>query len=167
MPEPTDIPREFHSEYEERPFQSCTRCGEMLAEIAEGYQVFKLYRGGEAIYEYALCHPCHAGAVREFSVESRQRLEAYHRQRVSLNLGRGKCAVCGNARGEGGEPEFSLTAACQGHRLLHALMVCGLCRQEMQSLLSKETRKVWDRFVNENLPGVPAGSIAPSELVPV
>src|SRR5688572_17890380 len=57
---PTEIPAEFHSEYEGRPFQSCTRCGEMLSEIAEGYQIFKLFRRGEAIYEYALCHPCHA-----------------------------------------------------------------------------------------------------------
>src|SRR5688572_28977540 len=94
-----DIPPEFHSEYEDRPFQSCTRCGEMLSAIAEGYQIFKLYRRGEPIYEYALCSPCHAGVVREFSAESRVRLEEFHRQRVSLNLGRWKCAVCGNARG--------------------------------------------------------------------
>lgn len=163
---PSDIPREFHSDYEGRPFQTCTRCGEMLAQIAEGYQIFKLFRQGEAIYEYVLCHPCHAGIVEQFSGESRERLEEFHRQRVSLHLGRWKCAVCGNARGEEGEREFSLTGACQGHRLIHELMLCGGCRHEMQGLLSRETRGVWDRFVDENLPGVPAGVIAPSDLVP-
>ena len=170
MPDsPTDIPRELHSEYEERPFQSCTRCGEMLEEIADGYQLFKLYRRGEAIYEYALCHPCHGGVVQQFSVESKLRLAEFHHQRVSLNLGRCRCAVCGNARGEDGEEEFSLTAACRGRRLIHELMVCGRCRREMQSLLSSHTREVWDRFVSENFPGVPGDSttpVSPLELVP-
>ncbi|HEX2750506.1 MAG TPA: hypothetical protein VHM91_21045 [Verrucomicrobiales bacterium] len=166
MPSPSDIPREFHSEYEERPFQSCTRCGEMLEEITGGYQIFKLYQGSEAIYEYALCHPCHAGVIKKFSRESRERLAEFHRQRVSLNLGRWRCAVCGNSRGEEGEAEFSLSAACQARSLIHELMVCGACRREMQSLLSPETRKVWDRFVDENLPGLPANSISPADLVP-
>lgn len=167
MPDsPTDIPREFHSEYEERPFQSCNRCGEMLAEIGNGYQIFKLYRRSEPIYEYALCHPCHSGVVEEFSAESKERLELFHRQRVSLNLGRWTCAVCGNARGEDGEEEFSISGACLGRRLIHDLMVCGACRHEMQGLLSRHTREVWERFVDENLPGVPAGTISPLELVP-
>ena len=165
----SDIPREFHSEYEERPFQSCTRCGEMLEEIADGYQLFKLYRRGEAIYEYALCHPCHTGVVKQFSDESKERLAEFHEHRVTLNLGRWKCAVCGNARGEDGEEEFSLTAACRARRLIHELMICGVCRREMQSLLSRETREVWDRFVDDNFPGVPEGTtapVSPLELVP-
>src|SRR5436190_18617431 len=96
--ESDNIPPELHSEYEERPFQTCSRCGEMLAEIPDGYQIFKLYRRGEAIYEYTLCHPCHTGLISEFSTESRQRLAEFHRQRISLNLGRHRCAVCGNDR---------------------------------------------------------------------
>lgn len=163
----SDIPRELHSEYEERPFQSCTRCGETLAEIPEGFQLFKLFRRGEAIYEYALCHPCHTGLVAGFSAESRQRLEEFHATRVSLNLGRVKCAVCGDARGADGE--YSLTAACQGRELIHALMICCECRRDMQSLLSKQTREVWDRFVSDNLAGAPAGTftpVSPLELVP-
>ena len=163
----TDIPRELHSEYEERPFQTCTRCGELLCEIAEGYQLFKLYRRGEAIYEYALCHPCHAGLLREFSHESRQRLAEFHAQRMTLNLGRMRCAVCGHDRAE--DEEFSLTAACQGTGLVHALMVCGPCRRGMHDLLSKHTREVWERFVNDNLAGAPEGTltpVSPLELVP-
>jgi hypothetical protein len=161
-----DIPPEFHSEYEGRPFQTCTRCGEMLAEIADGYQVFKLFRRGEPIYEYAVCHPCHSGIVREFSDESRRRLEEFHRDRISLNLGRWTCAVCGDARDEDAAREFSITGACQGHRLVHDLMICGGCRHEMDSLLSHQTREVWDRFVEENLPGVPAGTMVPGDLIP-
>jgi hypothetical protein len=161
----SEIPSEFHSEYEGRPFRTCTRCGEMLEEIAGGYQIFKLYRNGEAIYEYALCHPCHAGVLAEFSAESRRRLAEFHRERVSLNLGRWTCAVCGNGRGE--DREFSISGACEGRRLIHELMVCGRCRVGMEALLSRETRDVWNRFVDENFPGIPANAITPGDLVPV
>ena len=137
----------------------------MLEEIAEGYQIFKLWRRGEVIYEYALCDPCNAGIIAEFSAESRQRLEDFHRERVSLNLGRWKCAVCGNDRAE--DAEFSLSASCTGRRLIHELMICGGCRHEMQSLLSTQTREVWERFLSENFPAPPAGSILPMELLPV
>ncbi len=163
---PPGIPPELHSEYEGRPFHTCTRCGEMLREIPEGYQIFKLYRKGETIYEYVLCHPCHSGLVDRFSQESRTRLADFYRQRVSMHLGRGKCAVCGDTRSEAGAEEFSLTAACKGDQLVHDLMVCGPCRVEMQSLLSRETRGVWDRFVEDNLPGAPSGAISPYDLVP-
>ena len=49
-------------------------------------------------------------------------------------------------------------------------MICGGCRREMLSLLSKQTREVWMRFVNENLAGSPSGTVtpvSPLELVPV
>jgi len=162
------IPPELQSDYEGRPFRCCTRCGESLADVPEGYQLFKLFRHGEAIYEYALCHPCHAGLLADFSQESRQRFAEFHAQRVTLNLGTGRCAVCGNGREE--DEEHSLTGACQGTALRHALMICGPCRREMQSLLSKQTRGVWERFVEENLAGAPPGTVtpvSPLELVPV
>jgi hypothetical protein len=139
----------------------------MLSEIPEGYQIFKLCRRGGTICEYALCHFCHADAVREFSGESRARLAEFHERRVSLDLGRHACAVCGDARSEVSSGEFALTGACRGLRLVHELMICGGCHREMQSLLSRESRGVWDRFVNENLPGVPAGAALPGGLLPV
>jgi hypothetical protein len=155
----SDIPHELHSEYEERPFQSCTRCGESLADVPEGYQLFKLYRRAEPIYEYALCHPCHAGLLAEFSDESRVRLAEFHTQSMTLNLGARRCAVCGHDRAE--DEEYSLTAACEGTALRHVLMVCGPCRRDMREMLSKHTREVWDRFVNDNLAGAPAGTLTP------
>ncbi len=164
----SDIPPELHSEYEGRPFRSCTRCGESLADVPEGYQLYKLFRRGEAIYEYALCHPCHAGLLADFSEESRRRLAEFHAQRVTLHLGPRRCAVCGNGREE--DEEYSLTAACERAGLRHALMICGPCRREMQALLSRSTREVWDRFVSENLAGAPSGTVtpvSPLELLPV
>jgi hypothetical protein len=161
------VPEEFFSEYEKRAFQSCTRCGEYLPAVEEGYQICKLFRDAEAIYEYALCHPCHLGVVRQFSQESRQRLELYYSEHVAMNLGRHQCAVCGNERYAQGEVEFSITGAFRGREMLHELMMCGCCKASMAALLSPETRQVWDDFVRDNLPGLPAESPSPSELIPV
>lgn len=162
-----EIPAELHSAYEERPFQSCTRCGEALAAMESGYQIFKLFEGGEVIYEYAVCQPCHTGVMDQFSEHSRARMAGYHSQRVTLNLGPHLCAVCGNERGEDGEPQYALSAACEGTSLRQSLMFCGGCLQEMQALLSPETRRTWQRFVDENLPGVPPEAISPAGLVTV
>jgi hypothetical protein len=163
----SDIPSELHSVYEDRPFRSCTRCGESLAEVPEGYQLFKLFLRGEVLCEYALCHHCHAGLLADFSAESRRHLADYHAQRMALNLGSRRCAVCGHDRMDDGE--YSLTAACEGTKMRHVLMVCGPCRRDMQSLLSRETRDVWDRFVSENFAGAPpdlATPVSPLELMP-
>jgi hypothetical protein len=159
------IPRELHSEYEERPFQSCTRCGESLAAVPEGYQIFKLFERSEVTYEYTLCAPCHGGLMEQFSEHSRARMADFHQQRVTLNLGAHLCAVCGNERGEAGEPQFALSAACEGGTLRHCLMLCGGCLREMQALLSPETRRTWQRFVTDNLPGLPPESVTPGGLV--
>lgn len=159
-------PDEFLSAYTDGRFTHCTRCGETLADMPEGYQISKRFSGTEPVYEFALCHPCHAGVVAEFSGESRDRLDTFHREHVSLNLGRFRCAVCGVAREVMKCRDYSITGAFQGPECIHELMFCGLCNQEMQSLMSTKTRQVWDRFVDDNLPGVPADSLTPTELVP-
>ena len=67
---PEKIPFELYSEYEDRPFHTCTRCGETLMDFDEGYHVAKIVKNGEAIFEYALCFSCHSGMISEFSSES-------------------------------------------------------------------------------------------------
>ncbi len=162
-----EIPAELRSDYGDQPFQCCTRCGEGVEDMPEGYQISKLVRDRETIYEYALCHDCHTGLLAKFSAESRRRIELFHNEHVSLNMRELHCAVCGRERSQ--HAEYALTAACIHDRVIHQLMVCGPCRREMDSLLSPETRQVWDQFINENLPGVPATVPAPSplELLPV
>jgi hypothetical protein len=162
------IPRELHSDYEDRPFQSCTCCGESLAEVPGGYQISKLLTAsGETLYEYAICAPCHGGVMEQFSEHSRARMDGFHATRVTLNLGPQLCAVCGSERGENGEQQYALSAACEARRLRHCLMFCGACLREMQSLLSPETQRTWQRFVDDHLPGVPPECVSPTGLVPV
>ena len=59
------IPEEMYSEYESRPFKTCTRCGETLFDFREGFRISKVYRKGEVLFEYALCAPCFLGILEE------------------------------------------------------------------------------------------------------
>ena len=52
--------------------------------------------------------------------------------------------------------EFAVVGACLADMLLDINLVCGPCIESMNGLVSKKTRDVWDRFVQENFPGVPS-----------
>lgn len=162
------IPREYHSEYEDRPFQACTRCGESLADVADGYQIVKYWHNGETTYEYAICHACHEGLLREISNESRERLEKFHAEHFNARRGRERCAVCGCLDDEIPQQEFSRTAFVVGENLQTEILVCGQCTQRMQELMSEHTRGVWERFLAENFPTAPSGELPePTILVKI
>ncbi len=163
----TPIPRELYSEYEERPFRSCTRCGESLLEFAEGYQVAKIFKRGETVFEYALCGPCHRGLIDEFSDESKRRLEDYYNEHMQPGLGGEVCGICAQHRDQLHDPEFALGAMCNGSSLLETFMLCNACMEKTNELVSEKTRGIWGDFINDNFPGVPA-NFAPDPLgVPI
>lgn len=163
---PTPIPEELHSEYEERAFKSCTRCGETLEDFDDGFQIAKVFRGGEAVFEYALCAPCHTGLVDDFSVESRKTLEQFYRENMKPGLGAQVCGICATARTDLSQPEFALGAACRGSYLLEAFMVCSDCMEKTNALVSKETQDKWGDFIDDNFPGVPADALPDPAGVP-
>ncbi len=156
---PQPIPTELHSDYEERPFRICTRCGETLCDFVEGYQIAKVFRRGEVVFEYALCAPCHTGLVDEFSDESRQTLEKFYHENITIGLGSEACAICRCGRADLAEPEFTLGAVCHGTELLESLMICGACAEKSGSFISKKTQEVFGDFINDNFPGVPADAL--------
>lgn len=166
-PEPAPIPKEFYSEYEERPFRTCTRCGESLADFLEGYQVAKIVRRGEVVFEYALCGPCHKGLVNEFSEESRRTLEAYYAENMTPGLGANTCGICGRDRSELADPEFALGGACHGDCLIEAFMICAACMEKTNALISKKTQGIWGDFINDNFPGVPADFVPDPAGIPI
>lgn len=156
------IPKELYSEYEERPFRCCTRCGESLADFEEGYKISKVVKNGETIFEYALCFHCLEGIMEDSSEESRERLMRFQMERMREGVsGMEDCALCDNTRKSMKKPEFALEAGCQGLGVLEIRMICMPCMEEMSELVSKKTRDSWSRFVEENFPGVPV-DFAPS-----
>jgi len=164
----TEVPKELHSEYEGRPFQSCTRCGETLADFEDGYQISKIYRAGECVMEYAICTPCHSAMVADYSEDSREKMEKFQDENVQIGLGLNTCAVCNTARDDSNPlTEYGLGAICVGSVLAHDMMVCGVCSERMQALISKETRDSRDRFIGENFPCAPNESMPEPSGVPM
>lgn len=155
-PEPQPIPRELHSEYTERPFRHCSRCGETLADFEGGFQISKAFKKGECVFEYALCDHCRTGLMEDFSEESRARLMEFQNEKVSFDRGLDGCSVCGIARSNSPTKEFVVTGICEHDKLIHGMMVCGKCGEITQELISTHTRDTWRRFIADNFPGPPA-----------
>jgi hypothetical protein len=156
-PEGQAIPELLHSFYEERPFLTCTRCGESLAEFEEGYRISKNFKRGEIIIEYALCLPCLERMLEESSEESKRNLARFQEERLrEVASGFEQCSFCERTRAEARGDEFGLAGVCRGDRLLDSAMICIDCIEDMHAELSEETKDVWRRFRDENFPGVPA-----------
>ncbi|MCB1227425.1 MAG: hypothetical protein KDK99_16525 [Verrucomicrobiales bacterium] len=160
-PSAQPIPRELHSEYEERPFHTCTRCGESLADFAGGYQISKSFKRGECVFEFALCDHCRTALMAEFSEESKRRLATHQEEHLTMDRGLSHCAGCGAKRDDSGLKEFVVSGMCEGDALLHSLLLCGDCGDGVQQQLSKATRDTWRRFVNDNFPGPPPADALP------
>ncbi len=165
--EPNPIPEELHSEYEERPFRICTRCGETLSDFDEGYQIAKVFKQGEAIFEYALCGPCHSSMVDEFSSETREAMEQFYAEHLTSGLGLSSCAICGIDRSLAPGNEFTLAAVCHHNEMVESLMICFECMEKSNALVSEQTRDVWRRFIDDNFPGVPADAVPDPSGIPV
>lgn len=149
------IPEILHSLYEERPFVSCTRCGESLVDFPDGYRISKEFRRGDVILEYALCMPCLQRMFEESSEESKQNLARFHEEHFTGLLGMGRCAFCTKSQAEVTDGEFSIAGICEGSDLLDSAMVCNECTEAMHAVLSEQTTRTWRRFREENFPGVP------------
>ncbi len=165
--EPPPIPPELYSEYEERPFKCCSRCGESLSDFEGGFQVSKAYKRGECVFEYAICDHCRVALMEEFSDESKKKLMAFQNDQVSLDRGLESCSVCGISRSGSPMTEFVITGICEHDRLMHGMMVCGKCGEKTQELISSSTRGTWRRFISENFPGPPADVLPEPVGVPV
>lgn len=149
------IPEVLHSFYEDRPFVSCTRCGESLADFEEGYRISKNFKKGEVIIEYALCFPCLERMMDEASEESKRRLAEFQEERFRDISGFRECSLCERTLVEARNNEYGLVGVCRGHELHDSAMICLDCMEDMSEIISVETRSNWDRFREENFPGVP------------
>lgn len=156
LPDHSPIPKELFSFYQERPFVSCTRCGESLADFPDGYRISKNFKKGEVLIEYALCMPCLAGMLDEASDESKRKLAEFQERHFRDISGFEECALCPRTRGEARNEEFGLVGVCQGDAMVDSALICLDCMEAMNNVLSEETRQTWDRFRQENFPGVPS-----------
>jgi hypothetical protein len=152
---PEPVPPLLHSAFSEAPFRSCSVCGEDLLASSVPYQVQKVWRHGQVVFEMAVCARCGARLLREFSQESMARMQDFVTQRYRPNLPIAVCHFCGAIIPADGE--YEIGAACSGSLLLKpVIVVCAACNSGLQEKLSRKTREAWGDFVERNFPGVPS-----------
>jgi hypothetical protein len=156
------VPRELWSDYEEGPFATCSVCGRALTGL---YQIQKVSNKRETILEMACCMECGQSLVSEFSTTSMNAIREFLTAHLDMSRGLELCAICGAPyrRAE----TVSASAACSRDRLvLPVIRVCGTCEEAIQELLSEQTRRAHDDFLNRTFPGVPAGlDLAPTIFI--
>ncbi len=161
---PTPIPDLLHSAYAEEPFRRCTVCN---ADLHDGrlYEIQKVFRGKEAIFEMAVCQKCGESVAEEFSEESITRIRRFLTERFRPSSEPEHCHFCGLPRGL--FSSFTVVGACQSSALiLPTIVMCEPCSEKLQEQLSKKTRDVQADFVRDTFPGVPADlDLSPSFIL--
>ena len=161
------IPRIFYSFFHETLFPECTVCGKSLLDEGVSYFIEKAYRKGEVIFEYAMCDDCKDGMGGELSMESMMNIANYFMEHGDLIARRAElmqnfdnsvkpwvseCLFTGKLRSEC--EMYQLCAACEGRNLVVSFlpfMVSEDAIEDIQSLLSKETKESFDKFTREVL----------------
>jgi len=163
LPKPQPIPNLLHSVYEKGPFRICCVCSQVLTD-GRLYEVQKVYRGKETIFEMAICHGCGEEVAREFSEESKENMKHFLLSHFRPSTEPSHCHFCGFPRGL--VPNFTIVGMCREHSLLvPSIIMCEKCGERLQQKLSRKTREAQGDFIRDNFPGVPEGldvSPAPS-----
>ena len=155
------IPTLLHSIFEKGPFRTCCVCGSVLTD-GRVYEIQKVYRGKEAIFEMAICHCCGDEVAREFSDESKESMKSFVLSNFRPAPEPTHCHFCGFPRGI--TPNFTVVGMCRETNLiLPSIVMCEACTEKLQAKLSRKTREAQGEFVRDNFPGVPEGlDLSPS-----
>jgi hypothetical protein len=148
------IPKELHSFSERGPFRKCSACS---VDLLKGctYEIQKVYRDREVIFEMALCMTCGEGLSKEFSEESMEALKGFLLSSFRPSEDSCHCHFCGYPRPL--TTGYTLVGTCRSQSLLMpALVLCQACGDKLQNRLSRKTREAQDDFIRQNFPGVPA-----------
>ena len=170
------IPEVFLSSDTKGPIDRCIDCDHDLLKGDRYYvieKVFKRYPAidkVEVLFEYGICHQCYDQMKHKMSAESMQNLSAYMMENTDFDglhkrinehpnepeAWLDRCMIKGNPKEE--MNEYQMGAFFKGDRLmtnfLPPFMVGGQAMEEMNELLSKETKDEMDDFMDDHF-GVP------------
>ncbi len=159
------INKVFYPFDSDEPFKSCTMCQTVFGENTD-FLVEKAIKGNDVIFEIAMCIPCAEKMRKQLSVDSMKRMEEYmavvdfqaraehflenQSDRIEDYIGR--CLVSGKQI----EPneEHQIYAFCQGREMIYSALpyaISGEIMDELQELLSPETRQEMDDFMDQYL----------------
>lgn len=173
------LPRLFWSAYHEAPFSQCIACDGPLSE-SPVFVIQKRFVGGEAVFEMAVCEQCRQTLTDSYSVETRQRLHeklsACFQNNPIVQIEPGQqlpegeellrrcmdfCLMCAKERQSC--HRYSLAGLFRKEQIVvqcsrlgqSPVMVCDECEHSLESLISKQTRDSWERFMEEHFDGPP------------
>ncbi len=174
------IPPAFHSVEHDSPFSSCCRCERPLDEIGEPYVINKQFDRGECVLEFALCQPCHISVTDDMSEESKETTQKFFEENTDMDARSEEltdadpedwirhCIACGKIPNS--KESFSLGGMVMDGGFVfdpYPLMVCGDCQSEVESRLSAQTKRRWDRFISDHFDGPPENAEAPPKRTPM
>ncbi len=119
------------------------------------YEIQKVFRGHEVLFEMAICRRCGEQVAKEFSEESIEAMKGFLLSNFKPDKDASHCHFCTFplALLEG----WTMVGACREDRLIFPpIILCEPCSENLQQRLSKTTRDVQDEFIRDHFPGVPA-----------
>lgn len=119
------------------------------------YEIQKVFRGSEVLFEMAICRRCGEQVAKEFSEESIEAMKGFLLSNFKPDKDASHCHFCTFplALLEG----WTMVGACREDRLIFPpIILCEPCSENLQQRLSKTTRDVQDEFIRDHFPGVPA-----------
>ena len=160
------IAKDFYPFDSDKPFATCTMCQNELAQSSD-YIIEKARKDADVIFELAMCLPCAEKMRNQLSKDSKSRIENYMDARVdfkaraqhfldnpsdNINDYIGHCVVTG----ENIDPkeEHQIYSYCSGKKMIYSAMpyaISGAVMEEIQELLSPETKQEMDDFMDQYL----------------
>lgn len=170
----TDIPEDFYNTMTQTRFETCTICHRPLEDevtyVVE--KAFKKVNSGvtHTLFEYAICMECASEFNQKMSSESQSALRLFMWQNANLGKNQrrafegdtdyrnwvSECMINGSSREE--LTEYNLCGMFRGDKMLlneFPYMLSLEAMEEMQELLSAETKDELDNFKRQHLGGPP------------
>lgn len=159
-----EIPPQFYNSDSNMPFSYCKVCECELLENNKDYFIEKIMKRypevntEEVLFEYAICEDCADKFHQQLSYTSRKNVQAFFQNRVRAIMDQGinpmidtkHCLISGesveNTR------EYQLVAQAQGRflRMTPPFMISGEILEQINEMLSAETRDELERFKGDN-----------------
>jgi hypothetical protein len=119
------------------------------------YEIQKVFRGPEVLFEMAICRRCGEQVAKEFSEESIEAMKGFLLSNFKPDKEASHCHFCAFPLAL--LTGWTMVGACMEDRLVFPpIILCEPCSENLQQRLSKKTRDVQDEFIRDHFPGVPA-----------
>jgi len=162
-----EIPSEFKTYVSEEHFANCIQCGCHLLDDDKEYFIEKIVKDNQVELEYAICTDCMEKVDVKLSEESKENIKNFMESRstnmisnlILMDAGETdykkwleSCIVTGEPFVN--DDEYQIAAHCVGKNMVLSIMpykISFKAMEQMQDLLSAQTKEELDNFRKQNL----------------